>query len=109
MELEKDLKHCLDQNGYTSFDTLQVCTKGMHISSLGALELHRCEAVSLSRLVRSEQEQKCIRNSRRDERFGRANGREGEGECVQGELKCMTTTLYGAPNTSGGAELILNC
>ena len=84
MELEKDLKHCLDQNGYTSFDTLQVCTKGMHISSLGALELHRCEAVSLSRLVRSEQEQKCIRNSRRDERFGRANGREGEGECVQG-------------------------
>ena len=85
------------------FDALQVCTKGMHISSLGGLELD-ARALSLSRLVRSEQEQKCIRNSRRDERFGRANGREGEGECVQG-LKCMTTTLYGAPNTSGGADI----
>ena len=50
----------------------------MHISSLGGLELD-AKAVSLSRLARSEQEQKCIRNSRRDERFGRANGREGEG------------------------------
>ena len=55
MELEKDLKYCLDQNGYTSFDALQVCTKGMHISSLGGLELD-AKAVSLSRLVRSEQD-----------------------------------------------------
>ena len=60
-----------------------VCTKGMHISSLGGLELD-AKAVSLSRLVRSEQEQKCIRNSRRDERFGRANGREGMRSRVQG-------------------------
>ena len=63
---------------------------------MGGLELD-AKAVSLSRLARSEQEQKCIRNSLRDERFGRANGREGER--VQGRgLKCMTTTLDGAPN-----------